>query len=118
MKRYKLLKDLPGIKSGVLLKKGEKLIFNIDDANIFPEFFELISNTDELFENPAESKCQKDKLRDKFAASAMQALVSGNLKRFENPTNEADIYVPLLTGFAYNIAENMLITRSKYVRES
>lgn len=72
----------------------------------------------ERLASQAEEKFHRDKLRDQFAVSAMQALVAGNLKRFENPTNEADIYVPLLTNFAYVLAENMLIARSKYVRDS
>lgn len=167
MKIYELLKNLPGIKAGNFLSEKEKLIFNISDASIFPDFFKDVtkdflqvsdnapssqknSSKDDhkaSLENhfkfregpdfpiqvrPSYSEgswrgrrvekeidnTEKDKLRDQFAASAMQALVSGHLKLFENPTNEADIYVPLLTSFAYTIAENMLVTRSKYVRDS
>ena len=87
-----------------------------DRREAYVELSKAIEMADKLAFQ-AEKKFEKDKLRDQFAASAMQALVDGHLKIFENPTKEGDIYVPLLTNFAYTIAENMLVARSKYVEE-
>lgn len=53
MKRYKLLKDLPGVKAGTTLRTGEQLyneLYNDDDGR--PTGYRLIPNGDISGENP------------------------------------------------------------------
>ena len=53
MKRYKLLKDLPGVKAGTTLRTGEQVyneLYNDDDGR--PTGYRLIPNGDISGENP------------------------------------------------------------------
>ena len=53
MKRYKLLKDLPGVKAGTTLRTGEQIyneLYNDDDGR--PTGYRLIPNGDISGENP------------------------------------------------------------------
>jgi len=62
----------------------------------------------------AEEKNHNDRLRDMFAASALQALSSHFFETYSG--DNKDLYYAQIADDAYTIAENMLIARSKYVK--